>query len=340
MDRAKLSAATLFFVIVSLSAFAQSTGADPRTRSDDTAAQSGPAGADATLEILVPKSTSSIPLLLVERWDSANDVVPGVAVNVDFFTNHQQALALLLRGEIDLLLTGTSMGWQNYLDGGPVVLINTGIWGVSSLLVSDESINGFEDLEGRTISVPFPGAPLDVQVRYILRHNGLTPGEDVSIVFLPFAQSIGALISGRIDAAPLPEPIASDLVMNRGLKRVTEMRSAWGEAIDGVPEAPEVSLFAHKDRVDDLEQAIVLLVSVWRTASDWVEANPEETGRDFAESIDRAKDVLAEAVRRTVFHVPAYEQNRRAVKTYFGIMKNSYDTIIGDLQQGFFYLPD
>ncbi len=289
------------------------------------------------LRILVPKSTSSIPLLVVEKLDESDDVVPGASIEVGFFSNHQQALALLLRGEVELLLTGTSMGWQNHLDGGPMMLVNTGIWGVSSLLTKDPSINGFEDLEGKTISVPFPGAPLDVQVRYILRSMGLSPDDDVSIQYLPFAQSIGGLMSGKVDASPLPEPIATDLVLNKGLKRVTEMRIAWGQARDDEPEAPEVSLFAHADRISTRGSEIDGVVAAWRDASEWIAAHPEQAGVEYADLLGRPAEVLAEAVNRTVFRIPSYEKNRTAVTDYFAIIRRNVGSITGSLNDSFFF---
>ena len=39
-----------------------------------------------------------------------------------------------LRGDADLLYTGTSQGWENRLGGSPIVIVGTGVWGVSSLV--------------------------------------------------------------------------------------------------------------------------------------------------------------------------------------------------------------
>lgn len=171
---------------------------------------------EKTVTILVPKSTSSIPFLEIELRDSRDDVIPGVKIDVEFFANHAQALARLLNGDVSLLYTGSSVGWENHLNGGPVVMIRTGAWGVSSIMGTDEAYTGIGDLENKTIALPFPGAPLDLQMRYIFKENGSDPEKDIRIVYSPFPQTVGQILSGQVDAAPLPEPLATTLVTGKG----------------------------------------------------------------------------------------------------------------------------
>lgn len=157
------------------------------------------------LKILVPQSTSSLPILVLAQ----EDPLPGVDIQAETFINHPRTLSFLLRGEADLLLTGTSQGWNNYLNGGPVVMINTGVWGVSYLIGKDASIQRFSDLKGKRIALPFPGAPLDVQTRYILRTQGIDPDKDLQISYSPFGQTVPKLIMGQIRCSP-PSGTASD----------------------------------------------------------------------------------------------------------------------------------
>ena len=90
------------------------------------------AGAPTTVRILVPQSTSALPWLRLAEQDP----LPGIDLRCELFLSHPQALALLLRGEADLMLTGTSQGWENYLAGGPLVLVN------SSLALIPNSVSG------------------------------------------------------------------------------------------------------------------------------------------------------------------------------------------------------
>src|SRR6266568_2616707 len=97
------------------------------------------------VRILVPQTTAALPFLIMARDQS----VAGARITVDFFANHAQALALLLRGDAELLFSGTSQGWENRLDGSPLVMVDSGVWGISSLVGRDASITGFASLKGR-----------------------------------------------------------------------------------------------------------------------------------------------------------------------------------------------
>ena len=156
------------------------------------------------LRLLVPRSNSSLPLLLVAEEDPIRDV----DIQATLFQNHAQALALLLRGEADLLLTGTSQGWENYLSGSPLLMVGTGVWGVSFLVGSTDCppIESVADLAGKTIALPFPGSPLDFQTRFLLQRHGLDPEQDLKLIYSPPPQTAALLLKGQIDAAPLPEP--------------------------------------------------------------------------------------------------------------------------------------
>ena len=133
------------------------------------------------LRVLVSPTTAALPFLQMAR-----DGLPGgMDLKVDFFANHAQALAILLRGEADLLLSGTSQGWENRLDGSPIVMLDTGVWAISSLVGKDPAIRGFADLKGKRLAVPFPGAPLDFQSRALLSFEKIDPDKDVRISYRP-----------------------------------------------------------------------------------------------------------------------------------------------------------
>ena len=89
------------------------------------AAATGAAGARSVsrLRILAPSSTAALPFLLMAK----EDPIEGIDIQAEIVINHAQALALLLRGEADLLCTGTSQGWENRMDGSPIQMIGTGI---------------------------------------------------------------------------------------------------------------------------------------------------------------------------------------------------------------------
>jgi NitT/TauT family transport system substrate-binding protein len=276
-------------------------------------------GAEERVKVLVPPSTAALPFLRL-----AEESLPaGVTLTCETFLSHPQALALVLRGEADLLLTGTSQGWENYLAGGPLVLINTGIWAVSSLIgaAGAPPLSSLGELAGKRLALPFPGSPLDFQTRYILAHQGLDPDRDLRIVYLAFGQSVPLLLSGKIDAAALPEPLATDLVLNRGLSRLLEYGRAWAEAFGGDPRSPQVSLFATRAFLSRNEGAVRRLVEAWAQASGEVARDPRGAARAHAAALGLAPEVVASAAAQTLFWVPPAEENFRRVTEYYEAVK-------------------
>jgi NitT/TauT family transport system substrate-binding protein len=273
----------------------------------------GAVRAAGRIRILVPATTSALPFLMIEK----ENAVPDADIQVETFANHAQALAVLLRGDADLLLSGTSQGWENRLDGSPIVMVDTGVWGLASLVGRDPRITSFKDLKGKKLSLPFPGSPLDFQTRALLTHAGLDPDRDVSISYGPFAQSVARLLSGRVDCAALPEPVATSVVGSNGLLRLFEYSKAWAALTNGDSRSPQVSLFCTEAFASSHRPLLLNLVEAWREASREVSLNPAAAARGFAGRLDLDPGVLEEATRRTLFEVPDFSSNESRVLDYY-----------------------
>lgn len=296
------------------------------------AAQTGTA---QRLKVLVPQSTAAIPFLML----AARDPIPGVDIQAELFLNHAQALTLLLRGDADLLYSGTSQGWENRLAGGPIVMVSSGVWGVSSLVAKDPSIKGFKDLKGKRIAIPFPGAPLDFQTRAILAREGLDPDKDVTISYGPFTQTIPRLLAGQLDAAPVGEPMATAMVREKGLVRVVEYAEAWAHAMGGDGKSPQVSLFAAEATAKNRKGLLSDLVNEWRKAGEEAAASPATAAGLYAQTLSSTPAVMEEAIRRTLFAVPAPAENKARVLAYYGEVRGYLSDSGKSLDDAFFFVP-
>ena len=286
--------------------------------------------------VLGPSSTASVPLLLLAE----EDPIEGIDIKTELFINHPQALARLLKGDADLLFTGTSSGWENYLDGGPLVVVNTGVWGVSSLVGKDPSIKGFSDLKGKRVALPFPGSPLDFQTRAILRRKGIDPDKDLTLSYSPFPQTVPMLLLGEVDAAPLPEPLATDVVMNRGLRRLIDYRKAWAEVNGGDERSPQVSLFCVRRDVVSKGALFAQVVGEWRRVSELVNRGPEGAAARTARALSLPAPVVSAAITNTLYFVPSFQENKSMVWRYYEEVKEYLPAKRGALKADFFFLLD
>ena len=287
------------------------------------------------LRALVPQTTAALPFLQMASVGAP----AGVELKVDFFANHAQALAILLRGEADLLLSGTSQGWENWLDGSPIVMLDTGVWAIASLIGRDPSIKGFADLKGKRLALPFPGSPLDFQSRALLSFEKIDPDKDVRISFGPFAQSVQRLLVGQLDAAALPEPLATQVVRKNGLLRLTEYSQAWARFTGGDSQSPQVSLFAMEGWARDHADLVAAVISAWDDASRAVSGAPGPAAAAFAAALGAEPAILEEAARHTILSVPSPAENKARVLAYYQVVSKYFPAGPRPLDQRFFFTP-
>jgi len=293
--------------------------------------------ATPVVRLLAPPSNSSLPLLLLAE----KDPLPGVDIQAEIFINHVQALARLLRGEVDLLLTGSSQGWENYLSGSPLLMISTGVWGISYLIGSADCprIENIADLEGKRIALPFPGSPLDFQTHFFLHEQGIDPDRDLTIIYSPLPQTVALLLKGQIDAAPIPEPLASELVINRGLQRFIDYKQVWAAAAQGEALSPQVSLFTTRSYAERNTEMLKELIIQWRAATREIVSDPTKAAKKFSTALGFCEEVIAHSIANTLFHVPSPEENRRRVEAYYGQVKVFLPGKRGELKEEFFFCP-
>ncbi len=288
------------------------------------------------VRVLVPQTTAALPFLLMAQGGVTSS---GLVLRVDFFANHAQALAILLRGDTDLLLSGTSQGWENRLDGSPIQMIDTGVWGLSSLIGKDPSIKGFADLRGKRIAMPFPGSPLDFQSRALLSFEKIDPDKDVTISYGPFPQSVQRLLAGQLDAAALPEPLATTVVKKNGLLRLVDYSQAWALFTGGDRQSPQVSLFATEAWARGNASAIASLVSDWDAATRAIVADPAKAAAQFSTALATDAAILEEATRNTLLAVPSPAENRTRVLAYYQTVSRYLPAGPRPLDTRFFVVP-
>lgn len=283
--------------------------------------------------ILVPESTSSLPFFLLEE----KQPLAGIRIRVETFAQHAQALVRLIRGEADFLITGTTQGWQSFWDGNPLVAINSYVWGVSSLLVRADGPKTLAGLKGKSVSLPFPNSPLDVKTRFLLERAGLSGQKDVRIEYRAFAQAVPLLLSGAIDAAAFPEPIASNLVMTQKLVRLLDYRRAWGEALQNDGLSPEVTLFTTAKRAAELDAVIPILHGEISRMIDTIPAHKNDLASRYSHRFGFPEPVILEALGRTSFWSCDFSQHAVKIREYLGQIKPYFSTSTGELPDHFFY---
>ncbi len=259
------------------------------------------------LTIAAPRSLAAAPLLLLSQEK------PGLC-SVSFFTDHDEALAELAAGEIDILCSGYSECDRVTTALKPRRAL-TFVWGLSALMVRDAGTKNLDDLSqaltavaGAALLLPFAGSPLDLQVRALL--GRLFRGQNLPLTNAPLPQTMQGFMHEQVFAAVMPEPMATLLESSGKAHRLCDVADLH-ERVTGGRCSPQVSLFLREDKrlseefLSAFEQAIQLMPAL----------NPGQCAQ-IAGKLDIPLAVFAHALPHVLFGLPAEKEVHRRETIY------------------------
>ncbi len=179
--------------------------------------------------------------------------------------------------ELDLSYIGPNPAINGYVrsNGEALRIIAGATSGGASLIVRPEAgIRSAADLAGKKIATPQLGNTQDVALRAYLAEHGLDTvenGGDVQIVPTANPQILDLFRLGSIDAAWVPEPWTSRLIIEGNGELFLDERDLWpnGDFTTAMVIVSTSFLEQHPDLVRAWLEAHV-------DATQWIEDNPEE----------------------------------------------------------------
>ena len=199
----------------------------------------------------------------------------------NIYTDNSELVAGLSKGELDIATMASNVAVNLYnKTGGEVKIIAAGTLGVLHILEGSggTEISSIADLAGRTVWSAGQGANPEYILRGLLERSGLTPGEDVELVFADAAEISAKLLSGDIECAMLPVPAATAAIAKGEgkVRAAIDVTEAWDALQSG--------------------SRLVMTAVVARTA--FVEEHPELVDAflaDYEESINYVNNNIDEA---------------------------------------------
>lgn len=165
-----------------------------------------------------------------EKGEAANEY------QVTLATAPDEVVAKVVSGELDIAAVPTNVAatLYNKTQGG-VQLAALNTMGVLYIVEAGESIQSVADLKGKTIYSTGQGSTPEYALNLVLEKNGLTPGEDVTVVYKTDNSEIAPLLaSGEAQVALLPQPFVTAVMgQNEKLRVALDMTEEWDKATDG-----------------------------------------------------------------------------------------------------------
>lgn len=280
-----------------------------------------------TLIIAGPATPSSIPLILAaENLENTQ---------VQIIQNQAQANAAFLRGEINILVSGLSVGADLRKNGAPVQLLNTYVTGLSFLVTYGEKVESLSGLKGQEIHLPFEGSPIEEATMFLAEKEGLDWGTDLKPVYSPFDASVALLREGKARAVVLPEPFVTLVENDPNLFISLDYFSAWNAATQTEAGYPQVGAFVNAEWARQNPEQLAAFNAALAEAIRFIQENPEEAVAKVKEQFQLPEAVLLRSLQRTRFGLSTGEAMQTNVNGYYNLIGKPLDGNFAD----FYYIP-
>lgn len=187
------------------------------------------------------------------------------------FNDGSTEVSAFLGGSLDAGFIGSGPAINGFAksDGKAVRLVAGGTSGGAQLVVSAD-ITKPEDLAGKTVVTPGLGNTQDVALKKWLVEQGLTGsnGNRVEVTNRENPQTFDAFKKGEVQAAWLPEPWASRLVLDAGAKVLVDEKDLWKDG-----EFPTTVLLVRTQFLKDHPQTVKALLRGLLAANDFAKAD-------------------------------------------------------------------
>lgn len=219
---------TLVLALATALALAGCSRAEP---APDAAADPAAGGTAAELRLGYFPNVTHAAAIIGDQQGLFAAELGDTALTVQTFNAGGDAVNALFGGSIDATYIGSGPAINAFAqsDGAAVRLVAGATDGGAQLVVRPD-ITSPEQLRGATIATPQLGNTQDIALKVWLADQGLTVGEgpdQVQIANLENPRTLDAFRVGDVDAAWLPEPWSSRLVLDAGASVLLDERELW-----------------------------------------------------------------------------------------------------------------
>lgn len=288
----------------------------------------GGVGHTETKKVIIqtPPVPAALPLLKI---DESGELDNFLDIEVKVSPDHQRAISLIAKNEIDFMVTGVNVGAKIYNKGINVKLLNVNTWAVDYLLTNKFKAESFEDLKGKTISLPLKGGPLDFLARYLLKNNGISEKE-VELIYRPLPNGAKYFNSGQIDSIILPEPLVSvSLAQNDNAYLSLDIQKEWAKFNNGDQRIPFVGIFVSEKFASENPGFTEIIAGKYIENLNYYNENPKEAAKDASKYFNIPEPIMEKALTRININIYPEDVSRKLTDNYFEAILEMYPEMIG-----------
>ncbi|THV20178.1 ABC transporter substrate-binding protein [Peteryoungia ipomoeae] len=288
----------------------------------------------ASLESLVlygPPAGPSITL----AYAVGKGLLRDVADKVEFKTwrTPDEMRAGLSSGSMQAVVMPTTVAANLHTRGLGLKLANVMTNGLLYVVSRNDKIADFADLEGQSVTVPFPNDTPELVFDASLARHRMEGKVEVERAGSPI-EAVQMLLAGRIDTALLPEPAVSAAIFKakasgQPLYRVLDMQREWGIVTATTPVMPQAGLALTQSFLDAHPgQAKALLAGLEQAAAE-VNANPAAAASQAASALELPWPVLEASIPYSNLVAMNALDARGSIETLLRTVAQSHPEMVG-----------
>ncbi|NQS75588.1 MAG: ABC transporter substrate-binding protein [Peptococcaceae bacterium] len=272
---------------------------------------------------------------------AADGELEGMKLELILYKSVEEATTRIAKGEADFTVLPLNVAAKLYNKQVDISLANVSTWGILYLLTTDSQVADWPDLKGKELYVGAQGSSPDVLTRYFISKNGMNEG-DIKLAFLNSPEIAQLMINGLVENAVLPEPVATQVLMNNNKVRLARDFFADWQLFEG-PEArlPQAGMVVRNEFARLHPTAVTEFQKAYRDAVNWTVANPAEAAPLAEGNMDIVAPVFVKSMERTRLLFATGAEAREDVHTYLSrLLDISPDMVGGKLPDEKFFLAD
>ena len=281
---ATAAAVALAALLTGCSDSAEPAATPSATATAEETASAAPTEEPTTVRVASLKGPTTMGLVDLMRDAAAGETEQ--EYQVDVYGTPDEVVPLVSQGAVDVALIPANLAAVLYNrtltdDGAQVQVAAINTLGVLGILENGDTVDGIDDLAGKTVYASGKGASPEYVLDFLLEENGLTPGSDVTIEWRSEHTEVAAVLASTPGAvAMLPQPFATVVTtQNPAVRPALDLTQEWDAVVDDESQLVTGVVVVRTAFAEEYPQALAAFLADYEASTEFTNTNPEEAAQ-------------------------------------------------------------
>jgi len=252
--------------------------------------------------------------------------------NVTFDAAPDVIQGKLLSGEVDIAALPTNMAavLHSKTEGEISIIAGNRLNVLYILPAPGVEITSLDDLRGKTVFTSGQGSAQEYVLNYLFTMAGLDPESDLTIEYKSeHAEVLTLLLSGKCDAALLPQPFVTTARLNApGLSAGIDVGDEWSRFTGGV-ELAMSCIVARRSFIEANPDAVKDFISDYAISAGFAAGNPDEAAAIAGKYDILPEDIARQAIPHSAIACITGDDMKASILAYLEILHGQNPASVG-----------